>query len=311
MKKFLETKTGDMIFRITIVVVANIVIQLATMWFLEPAKLYAGGATGLAQLVLRFIYFIRGNVDGIGQGYYHYYLALAVFIVNIPFLYIGFKYVSKKFAIYSLIAVLIQVIVSILAPASSSPFAEFNSDGSASNVLALSLMGGLLSGLAAGFALKYGTSTGGIDTLAQAVALNKGMSIGIFTLISNIIIAIVGGGWIQGSWIVTMYTCIRMVINSLVTDKVHTAYTYSAINIFTSHDEEIANKIMNELNRGCTVMNVMGEYTHELRKELYCVVSTYEVEKVIKIIKQYDPSAFVTISPVKRVVGNFIKKTIV
>ena len=306
MKKFLETKTGDMIFRITIVVVANIVIQLATMWFLEPAKLYAGGATGLAQLVLRFIYFIRGNVDGIGQGYYHYYLALAVFIVNIPFLYIGFKYVSKKFAIYSLIAVLIQVIVSILAPASSSPFAEFNSDGSASNVLALSLMGGLLSGLAAGFALKYGTSTGGIDTLAQAVALNKGMSIGIFTLISNIIIAIVGGGWIQGSWIVTMYTCIRMVINSLVTDKVHTAYTYSAINIFTSHDEEIANKI-----DGIRLELDELKYTHELRKELYCVVSTYEVEKVIKIIKQYDPSAFVTISPVKRVVGNFIKKTIV
>ncbi len=309
MKKFLETKTGDMIFRISVVIIANILLQLSTMWFLEPAHLYAGGATGLAQLILRVIYVING-LD-YGGGNYNYFLALTVFIVNIPFLIIGWKYVSYKFALFSFIAVAIQVIVSILAPASSSPFAEYADNGSTTNVLALALMGGLLSGLAAGFALKFGTSTGGIDIIAQAVALHKGLSIGVFTLIANILIAIIGGGIVQGSWTITMYTCIRMIINSLVTDKVHTAYTYSALNIFTSHDDEISNTIMNQLNRGCTVMNVMGEYTHEQHKELYCVVSTYEVEKVVSIIKQYDPKAFVTISPVKRVVGNFIKKTIV
>lgn len=309
MKKFFQTKTGDMIFRILIVIAANIILQLATMWFLEPAKLYAGGATGLAQLILRFIYKIQGLTYGTGNS--NYFLALTVFLVNIPFLVLGWKYVSFKFALYSFIAVVIQVIVSILAPASSSPFVETNSDGEVSNVLALAIMGGLLSGFAAGFALKFGTSTGGIDIVAQAVALHKGFSIGMFTLLANVLIAIIGGGIIQGSWIITLYTCVRMIINSLVTDKIHTAYTYSALNIFTSHDEEISKSIMVQLNRGCTVMNVIGEYTHETHKELYCVVSTYEVEKVISIVKLYDPNAFVTISPVKRVVGNFIKKTIV
>ena len=308
MKKFLATKTGDMIFRIAVVILANIMLQIATMWFLEPAKLYAGGATGLAQLILRAIYAV--NKIDIASENYHYYLALAVFIVNIPFLLIGFKYVSKNFALYSTIAVVIQVVVSLVAPASTSPFVERNQAGEITNVLALALMGGLLSGLAAGFALKFGTSTGGIDTIAQAVALHKGVSIGMFTLTANILIAAFGGGCLQGSWTITLYTCLRMIINSLVTDKIHTAYTYSALNIFTSHDEEISNQIMHDLNRGVTMMNVVGEYTHEAHKELYCVVSTYEVEKVIKIVKAYDDKAFITISPVKRVVGNFIKKTI-
>ncbi len=315
MKKFLSTKAGDMVFRIAIVIFANIILQLATMWFLEPAHLYAGGATGLAQLILRAIYAIN-NID-LSSSDYHYHLAISVLVVNIPFLIIGFKYVSKNFCLYSTIAVAIQVIVSLLAPASTSPFVETEVqviDGVnktvVTNVLALALMGGLLSGLAAGFALKFGTSTGGIDTIAQAVALHKGVSIGMFTLTANVLIAVIGGGCLQGSWTVTLYTCLRMIINSLVTDKIHTAYTYSALNIFTTHDEEISDKIMHDLNRGVTMMNVVGEYTHEAHKELYCVVSTYEIEKVIAIVKQYDDKAFITISPVKRVVGNFIKKTI-
>ena len=58
-------------------------------------------------------------------------------------------------------------------------------------------------------------------------------------------------------------------------------------------------------------MNVVGEYTHKMHKELYCVVSTYEIDQVIEIVKKYDPQAFITISPVKKIIGNFIKKTIV
>lgn len=302
-----SAKAKDMIFRITIVICANIVLQLATMWFLEPAHLYAGGATGLAQLILRAIYAIA-KISMENENH-RFFLALSVFVVNIPFLIIGFKYVSKNFALYSTIAVVIQVVVTILAPSSSSPFVDVE-NGKVTNVLALALMGGVLSGIAAGFALKFGTSTGGVDTIAQAVALHKGISIGIFTLTANVLIAVIGGGCVEGSWVITLYTCLRMIINSLVTDKIHTAYTYSALNIFTTHDEEISNRIMTDLNRGVTMMNVIGEYTHEAHKELYCVVSTYEVDKVIEIVKMYDAKAFITVSPVKKVIGNFIKKTI-
>jgi uncharacterized membrane-anchored protein YitT (DUF2179 family) len=297
-----KNKYYDVAFRCAIVIISNLILQLATMWFLEPAHLYSGGATGLSQLILRFIYKMSGNEYGVGN--YHYFLALTIFLVNIPFLAIGWKFVSLKFALYSLLAVLIQTVVSILVPPTTSPFKD-------AGELTLAIMGGIVAGFACGIALKFGTSTGGIDIIAQAVALHKGISIGMFTLSANVVIAVIGGGVLQGDWKVALWTIIRIILNSLVTDKIHTAYTYSALNIFTSHDDEISQKIMRELNRGCTVMNVVGEYTHKEGKELYCVVSTYEIDTVLSIIKEFDKNAFVTITPVKRVFGNFIKKTII
>ena len=124
-------------------------------------------------------------------------------------------------------------------------------------------------------------------------------------------IAVVGGGILQGSFIVTLFTCVRLILNSLVMDKVHTAYTYTALNIFTTSGENISKEILDTLNRGCTIFKGTGAYTHQEHTELYCVLSTYEVDKAISIIKKYDDHAFVVIAPIKKVSGNFIKKTIV
>lgn len=158
----------------------------------------------------------------------------------------------------------------------------------------------MLAGFASGLALKFGTSTGGIDIIAQAFALHKGISIGIFTLAFNVIIAVVGGGILQGSFIVTLFTCVRLILNSLVMDKVHTAYTYTALNIFTTSGENISKEILDTLNRGCTIFKGTGAYTHQEHTELYCVLSTYEVDKAISIIKKYDDHAFVVIAPIKK-----------
>ena len=105
--KILETKIEeyerqkdklDMAFRIFIVIFTNLLYSLSIVIFIEPCKLFAGGASGLAQLIKRFLELFIGNVD----------LGLLILLVNIPIFLIGVKYVSKKFAIYSVIAVLIQ-----------------------------------------------------------------------------------------------------------------------------------------------------------------------------------------------------------
>lgn len=299
----------DDAFRVLIVVVANIILAFATVWFLEPAKLYSGGATGLAQLIVRLIDKLGGSFN----------LGLMVFIVNVPIAVIGWRYVSKRFAIFSILAIAVQSLATSIIGLKDSPFAALSNDiitagGSNFNyggVLTLSIFGGLLSGFASGLALKFGTSTGGIDIVAQACALHKGMSIGIITLVFNIFIAVIGGGILQGSVIIVLFTFVRLILNSLVMDKVHTAYTYSGLRIFTAKGEEIAHEIIAQLNRGCTFFEGVGAYTHSKHTELFCVVSTYEVERVITIVRQFDEKAFVVISPVKRVSGNFIKKTIV
>jgi uncharacterized membrane-anchored protein YitT (DUF2179 family) len=284
---------------------------VATVWFLEPANLYSGGATGTAQLVQRFIRLFGLEIN----------LGLLIFLVNIPIIIIGFKYVSKKFAIYSIVAVIVQSLG--VALISGSPFQDMiqpiiistvNGQQETMNyggMLTLAICGGLLGGAAAGIALRYGTSTGGIDVAAQAFALKQNVSIGNFTMVFNVILAIIGGGLLQGSWIIALYTCIRMILNSLVTDKIHTAYTYTSLHIFTSHSQEISMEIMKELQRGCTFYDVEGAFSHTHSKEVYCVVSRWEAEKALKIVKKYDPKAFISMAPVKRVNGNFKRKSII
>lgn len=308
----IHNKKLDVVFRLLIVLVANFLLSIATVWFLEPAHLYSGGATGLAQLIQRFIQYLGGDFN----------LGALVLIVNIPIVLIGFKYVSLKFALYSLVAVLTQSLFTGFM--TSSPFEalaerinvvnELGVTETAINyggVLTLAIFGGLLSGFAAGLALKFGTSTGGIDVLSQALALHKNFSIGTITMAFNVLIAVIGGGILQGSWVVFLFTCVRMILNSLVMDKLHTSYTYTSLHIFSHEAQNIGEAITVRLKRGCSLLNVIGVYSHSMSQELYCVVSTYEIEQVIEIVNEFDQKAFVTMSPVKKIKGNFIKKTIV
>lgn len=310
--KITKKEIVDIAFRLSIVIFANLLLSFATVWFLEPANLYSGGATGTAQLFQRLFRLFGVECN----------LGLLIFLVNIPIIIIGFKYVSKKFAIYSVVAVLVQSIGVDLI--SGSPFQDLiepvlsvTQGGTTEEimnyggVLTLAIFGGLLGGAASGIALRYGTSTGGIDVAAQAFALKQNVSIGNFTMAFNVLLAIVGGGLLQGSWIITLYTIIRMILNSLVTDKIHTAYTYTSLHIFSTHSQEISMEIMQELQRGCTFYDVEGAFSHQHSKEVYCVVSSWEAEKAIKIVRKYDPKAFVSMAPVKRVNGNFKRKCII
>lgn len=301
----------DILFRLFIVLVTNVLLSVATIVFLTPAHLYAGGATGIAQLVQGIIRLCGGNMN----------LGILIFIVNVPIALIGARFVSKKFAIYSVVAIIIQSLTTgLLEQFAFSPFEALAKpietiNGPIMNyggILTLAIFGGLLAGLASGLALRFGVSTGGIDVISQALALHKNFSLGNITMIINVLIAIIGGGIIQsGNWIVVLFTIVRMILNSLVMDKVHTSYTYTALHIYSDMALEISNHINRELRRGTTLYEAVGGYTHNHKQEIYCVVSHYEVERVTKIVESYDPKAFVTITPVSGIKGRFIKKTIV
>ena len=313
--KFNKKEIFDICFRLFVVLFTNALLSLATVWFLEPAMLYAGGATGIAQLIFRIINKFGVNMKQNLLGWF-------IFGVNLPITLIGFKFVSKKFAIYSVIAVVVQSLVVLLIP--ESPFMHLaesiqslDTNGNIietmnyGGILTLAIFGGLLAGIASGLALRFGVSTGGVDVLAQAIAMKKGVSIGSFTMILNVCLAIFGGGVLQGSWEVVLFTIVRMILNSLIIDKIHTSYSYTGLHIFSFHGEAIANSLMNTLNRGCTLIDVEGAHSGKGFKEVYCVVSNYEVHRALKEIKRHDEKAFVTMAPVNKINGKFIRKTIV
>lgn len=290
-----KKRTLDSVFRTLVVIVSAVIYSFAVVWFLEPAKLLSIGVTAISQVLNRL--FALGNIE----------VPIGVFslILNIPLCVFGYKYVSHRFIIFTVLSVIIQSILML----GFIPTPEFI-DGIRDDRLFLAIIAGLLSGVGIGIALRYGTSTGGVDIVAQAFNLKKGVSIGVFSMMVNIILAIVGG-IIDKDPTTTLYTFIFIIICNIVVDKIHTAYNYLRIDVITSKKEEISQALLTEIKRGCTIMDVQGAYTKLEKFDVFMVISSYELEHAKNIINEVDPQAFIMVLPVKRIIGAFFKHTII
>ena len=107
-----------------------------------------------------------------------------------------------------------------------------------------------------------------------------------------------------------MYTLIRIIITSMVIDRVHTSYNYVRLDIISENVKDIASRLMEELGRGVTLMNVEGAYTHQKKQDAFMIITSYEVARAKRICLECDPGVFIVIAPAKGTVGRFIKKTI-
>lgn len=308
--KPLSAETKKTIICILMVTISTIIYCFGVMLFLEPARLLSGGVTGAAQLITTLFEKIFNFKINLG---------LLVFLLNVPILVYGWKNVSKRFVICSVISIVLQtVLMSGIIPhidfginTGINPITgdAIGNSTHEMDLLLLSILGGFVSGVGAALALRFGTSTGGVDILAQAISFKKNVSIGYLSLIINVCIAILGA-FLYASPAVAFYTIVRIIVQSIVTDKIHTSYNYLKIEIITTLPDEMSKELFNDVGRGITLLNATGAYTKEGKTLLETIVSSYEVDRVLEDAKRIDPNAFISVSPVKFVVGNFKRKTI-
>ncbi|MBM7452901.1 uncharacterized membrane-anchored protein YitT (DUF2179 family) [Acholeplasma morum] len=279
------------------VTVFTIIYGIGVAWFLEASlePLYTGGIPGLGQLV-RNILITRFNVNAGNT-----FLGIFVLLGNIPILILGWFGVSKRFTIYSIVSVLIQTTILGFIPIV---------DVGITDTFVLAVMGGLLVGVGVGGALKYGTSTGGLDIVAQYYSLRHGTSVGFVSLVLNITIAL-AGALVFGSASVAAYTIIRIIVSTIVTDKIHTAYHFLKVEIITQNPDQLCQLILEQVYRGVTLSRVEGAYSHQEKTMVMVVISSYELSKIRKLVQDFDPKAFMITQPVKTIQGNFKRKTIV
>ena len=284
---------------VVMVTISTVIYCFGVRWFLEPAHLFSGGVTGIAQLIAALL-------ELAGSTFMSKYLGVIVLILNVPVLIFGWKKVSKRFAVCSVISIAIQTILlnDVI------PMIDLGiNQPETMDMLLLSFIGGFVCGVGSALALRYGTSTGGVDILAQALSFKKNISIGFMSLVVNVIIAILGA-IVFGNPAIAFYTIIRIIVQSVVTDRIHTAYNFLRVEIITTKPEEVSQLLLTDIGRGITVINAMGAYTHTEKSILEIIISSYEMHRVIDDAKRIDPNVFITVSPVKRVVGNFKRKTI-
>lgn len=309
------------ITRVLAVIIFTFIYGLGLSWFLQvsPIRLYTGGVPGIAQLFVDFLKYIV-KLDSVTSPNFHEgtWLGILIMAFNIPVFILGWFGVSKKFTIYSIISVVIQSTVL--------SFIHINTFAGIDPTL-LAILGGILIGIGAGGALKYGTSTGGFDIIAQYISLKKGRSVGFISTVLNVAIAVLGSivishgsdGLDLGTISYTakelgaqtgVLTIFRILITMLVMDKIHTSYNYVEVNIITDFPEEITEKIMSEIKRGVTLLDVRGGYGYHEKTMIFVVIMSFEKSKLLQLVRSIDPKAFISTVPVSSISGNFTKRTI-
>lgn len=226
-------------------------------------------------------------------------LGMLIAVLNIPFVYLGYKQIGKSFAINSIIG-----IASLAIGTSLMHHVPTIIEGDA---LLITVVGGIILGLGMGLALRNGGALDGIDMLA--VLLSRKLPFGTSDLILFlnffvfIIVSFVFG--FKGALLSAIAYYIASKVIIIVEEGLSGSKTYK---IITSEPNEMVETIRDRLGRSATFNTVYGAYSNQEFREITCVINRMEESKIKAIIREIDPKAFVTVYEVVEVSGGTFQK---
>lgn len=278
MKKIRDSE----LFNAVLIALGLLLCTLAYNLFLIPNTIAAGGFTGIAQLINSFTGWPVGSVS----------LAL-----NVPLFLISMKSMGLKFGLRSLIA---TVMLSLMLD-------NLHFGWSMDDRWLATVYGGLLSGAGFGLILRGNATTGGTDMLASLIHRifpRIKVSIGLFAIDGLVIIA---SAFVFDTT-AAMYALITIMVSNVVVDFVLEGPNSShAFFIISDKSEEIAQRILSELDRGVTGLDGVGMYSMEKKRVLLCVVSRLETVSLRRIVFSVDPRAFLISSKANDTFGEGFK----
>ncbi len=249
--------------------------------FLIPAEITSGGMTGVSSL-LYYAFDLR--------------VGLTYLVMNAILIVLGIKVLGRSFALKTVYATLVlSFFLSLLEGLVSEPIVDEH--------FMSAVVGGILAGAGVGLAISQGGSTGGTDIIAMIVNKYRNISPGRIILYLDIII-------ISSSFLVfqsiekMVYGYVSMAVVAYTIDMVLTGSKRTVqMFILSKRHEIIANRISTEINRGITILYGKGWYTQQDTKILMILVRKYESNHILKIIKETDPDAFISVNNVMGVFG--------
>ena len=254
--------------------------------FLLPNKFIDGGATGISLLLT--------EITGLP-------LYLLLLLINIPFVFLGYRIINRQFAIRTAIA------VSGLACC----VAFMNYPEVTHDKLLVAIFGGFFLGAGIGMSVRGGAVIDGTEVLAIYLSRKFGTTIGDIIIVINVII------FSFAAYFLSIETALYSMITYLAASKtldfvIEGIDEYTGVTIISSHSDEIRMMIINEMGRGVTIYRgKRGFGSHGDSGEIdivYSVITRLELNKLNMEISKIDPNAFVVMSSVKDTKGGMIKK---
>lgn len=261
--------------------------------FLLPSNVIDGGATGLALLV--------SELNPVS-------LSVALVIVNIPFLILGYNVISKQFAFKAAAAItgLAIVLATVHFPDVLKHF-----DLDKGDKILLAIFGGFFLGAGIGLTVRGGAVLDGTEVLAIALSKRLGITIGDVIIVINVLV------FSAAAYFLSIPTALYSMIAYLAASKtldfvIEGVEEYTGVTIISSHSEEIRTAIIERMERGVTVYKGkrgFGKSGHTGDIDIvFTVITRLEISKLNMEIEKIDPNAFVVMNSIKDTKGGMIKK---
>ena len=275
------------LFQFLAVTFGAVLFAINLRTFIPAGGLYPSGFSGIAILIQRVCAkFFALDIP---------FTALYIPINLIP-IYIGFKYIGKRFTLYSLYVITLTSILTDTIP----KFVITD------DMLLISVFGGILNGLAVVVTLLAGASGGGMDFISIFMSERKGKDAWNLILLTNSVILLTAG-FLFG-FEKALYSIIFQYCNTQIIKFFYKRYQKHTLLIITDKTQEIYEQIRIVTHHDATLFVGTGCYEGTERKMLYSVVSSDQVSTVINIIKEIDPKAFINSLKTEELSGRFYKQ---
>lgn len=254
--------------------------------FLLPSNFIDGGTTGISLLI--------SETTGIE-------LYLLLLVINLPFIFLGYKVIGKQFAIKTAMA-----ITGLAFCVATINFPEVTHDK-----LLVAAFGGFFLGAGIGLAVRGGAVIDGTEVLAIYLSRKLGTTIGDIIIIINILI------FSTAAYFLSIETALYAIITYLAASKtldfiIEGIEEYTSVTIISSHSAEIRQMIIDKMGRGVTLYSGkrgFGKSGETKNVEIvFTVITRLELNKLNTELVKIDPNAFVVMSSVKDTRGGMVKK---
>ena len=288
----------------------------------EGLHIATGGVSGVSQTIALALK-MGGALEGIDGDKVSTVISIAYFVINIPILTFAFFKIGKRFALYSMVNVGLSSLFIFLfthPEVSNIYITRLISENPMiyNHELVRILFGAVSVGVSSAFAYRGDVSCGGIDVFSYYFALRKSSSIGKYGIIINsciittysalLVASTAGSDWESGV-IAFFFSILYLFVANLIIDAINLRNKKIQVQIVTNSDYLVPVLIAN-FPHGATVVNGEGAYTHAPKKIIYMVVSSSQVKSVVTLARKVDHHAFIMITPLSQVYGNFFIKPV-
>ena len=279
--KRIKNNSLRMIIEYIVLTLGSVVAAFALEQFLIPNTVLDGGVTGISIIIYKLT-----NIP----------LSFLVLIINISFIYIGYKNLGKRFLFRTLYSMMVfSLFLSFFEL--FDPFTE--------EMLLATVFGGAILGVGVGLIIKSGGCNDGTESVAMVISKKTSLSVGQIVLIFNLVIYTIAG-FIFG-FDRAMYSLLTYIITFKVIDFVSEGLEQAkAAMIITDKGTDLSEEIYKKLGRTTTKIKAKGLISGE-KEVMYCVLTRVEIFELRHIVEEMDESAFVTITDVSDIIGNHIK----